>query len=68
MPGSSTTNRGRRQTMPRRIDNTPQVRQQLWELFRRHRYDYDAIARELGISRNAFVERLRRLAEQPRIE
>ena len=54
--------------MPRRIDNTPQVRQQLWELFRRHNYDYDAIARELGISRDSFVKRLQRLAERPRIE
>lgn len=54
--------------MPRRIDNTPAVRQQILELVRRHNGDFDAKARDLGISRSAFVCRLQRLAERPRIE
>ena len=54
--------------MPRRIDNTPEVRRQLMDLFRRHNNDFDAIARELGISRDAFVDRLIRIGKRPRIE
>jgi transcriptional regulator of acetoin/glycerol metabolism len=54
--------------MPRRIDNTPEVRAQLLDLFLRHNTDFTAMARELGISRDAFVERLRRIGQRPRIE
>jgi transcriptional regulator with GAF, ATPase, and Fis domain len=69
VPGSSTTARGQRftsATMPRRIDNTQENRLVLAEALIRHNYDTAAAAREFGISRRAFAERLERLAERPR--
>ena len=54
--------------MPARINNTPEVRQRLGEALIRAGYDFTEAARELGISRDAFVKRLQRLAERTRIE
>ena len=54
--------------MPARINNTPAVRKQLAEALIAANYDATVAARALGISREAFIARLQRLAERPRVE